>query len=70
MAAWSKVCVSERSFAGIAGSNPAEGMDVSLLCVLCVVRVESLRQADPRPEQSYRLCVFVSLCVINSPLHL
>jgi hypothetical protein len=23
--------------AGIAGSNPAEGMDVRLLCLLCVV---------------------------------
>ena len=27
-----------RSFAGIAGSNPAGGMDKCLLCVLCVVR--------------------------------
>ena len=28
------------------GSNPTEGMDVSLLLVLCVVRQRSLRQAD------------------------
>jgi len=27
-----------RSLAGIVGSNPAAGMDVCLLCVLCVVR--------------------------------
>ena len=25
------------SFAGIAGSNPAENMDIRLLCLLCVV---------------------------------
>ena len=32
---------------GIAGSNPAEGVDVCLLWVLCVVRWRSLRRADP-----------------------
>ena len=26
-----------RSVAGIAGSNPADGMDIRLLCLLCVV---------------------------------
>ena len=26
-----------RQFVGVAGSNPAEGMDVRLLCLLCVV---------------------------------
>jgi hypothetical protein len=30
----------------ISGSNPARGMDVSLLRVLCVVRQRSLRRAD------------------------
>ena len=34
----SKAWVCGRSLAGIVGSNPAEGMDVCLLCVLCVVR--------------------------------
>jgi hypothetical protein len=34
----SKAWVYVRSFAGIAGSNPAAGMDVCLLWVLCVVR--------------------------------
>jgi hypothetical protein len=38
VAALSKVCVYVRSLAGIAGSNPVGGMDVCLLCVLCVVR--------------------------------
>jgi hypothetical protein len=30
LAAWCKVWVCSRSLAGIAGSNPAEGMDVSV----------------------------------------
>ena len=33
-----KVRVCSRLFAGTAGSNPARGMDVCLLRVLCVVR--------------------------------
>jgi hypothetical protein len=36
--ALSKACVYGRSPAGIAGLNPAGGMDVCLLWVLCVVR--------------------------------
>jgi hypothetical protein len=36
----SKKWVCSRSPAGIAGSNPAEGMDVCLLWVLCVCQVE------------------------------
>jgi hypothetical protein len=35
-----------RSFAEIAGSNPASGMDACLLWVLCIVRWRSLRWAD------------------------
>ena len=38
VAARSKVWVCGRSLDGIAGSNPAEGMGVCLLWVLCVVR--------------------------------
>jgi hypothetical protein len=34
--------------AGIAGSNPAGGMDVHLFRVLCVVRYRSLRQLVQR----------------------
>jgi hypothetical protein len=41
----SKARACGRSPAGIAGSNSAEGMEVFLLRVLCVVR--SLRRADP-----------------------
>ena len=46
MAARSKAWVCDRSFAGIVGSNPAGGMDVCHLGVLCVVRLRSLRRAD------------------------
>ena len=45
-AALSKAWVYGRSLAGIACSNPAGGMDVSVLWVLCVVRERSLRRAD------------------------
>ena len=31
--------VSGRLIIGIAGHNPAEGMDVRLLCLVCVVKV-------------------------------
>jgi hypothetical protein len=34
---WSKEQVCGRSTAGIAGSNPAEGTEVSLLYMQCVV---------------------------------
>jgi hypothetical protein len=43
----SKAEVCGRSPAEIMGSNPAGGMDVCLLSVLCVVRYRSLRRADP-----------------------
>ena len=35
------------SFAGIVGSNPARGMDICFLLVLCIVGQRSLRRADP-----------------------
>jgi hypothetical protein len=38
VAAQSKAWLCGRSLAGIAGSNPAKGMDVCLLRVFCVVR--------------------------------
>jgi len=37
VAARSKAEVCSRSIAGIAGSNPVEGTDVRLLCLLCSV---------------------------------
>jgi len=38
VAAWSKAWDCSRSLAGTVGSNPAVGMDVCLLWLLCVVR--------------------------------
>ena len=40
--AWEYGC----SLAGIAGSNPARGMDVRRLWVLCVDRQKSMRRDD------------------------
>jgi hypothetical protein len=39
MAIRSKAYVWSSLIAGVAGSNPPEGMDVRLLCLLCVVLV-------------------------------
>ena len=46
VAAPSKTWVCGRSFAWIAGSNPAEGMDFCLLWVFYFARLRSLRRAD------------------------
>jgi hypothetical protein len=46
VAARSEACVCGRSLAGILCSNPAGGMDVCLLKVLCAVRYRSMRRAD------------------------
>jgi hypothetical protein len=46
---------------GIAGSNPAWGMDVcplvSVLC--CPVLVEALCRADPPAKESYQMSLYV-----------
>jgi hypothetical protein len=46
---------------GIAGSNPAGGMDVclrvSVLC--CPVSVEALRRANPPAKESYQVSLYV-----------
>jgi hypothetical protein len=48
--------------AGVAGSNPSEGMDVCLLCLYVVLSCAGRGLCDgmiTRPEESYR----VSVCV-------
>jgi hypothetical protein len=56
-AAQSKAWVCGRSPAETVGSNLDGGMNVYVLCLLCVVQVEGL---ITRPEESYRLwCVVV-----------
>jgi hypothetical protein len=68
MAEQSKACtVYDRSKIGIAGLNPAWGMDVcprvSVLC--CPVSVEALCQADPLSKKSYQN---ISICRSRRPL--
>ena len=56
MSARSKIGVCGRSLAGIAGSNPAGGMDVSWEC--CMLSGRGLCEGlISRPEKSYRLSV-------------
>jgi hypothetical protein len=58
----SKAKVCGRLVAGIAGSNPAWGMDVCLLCLYVVLSCVGRGLCDgliTRPEESYR----VSSCV-------
>jgi hypothetical protein len=58
----SKAYVCGRLVAGIAGSNPAEGMDVCLLCLYVVLSCAGRGLCDglnPCPEESYRLCLIV-----------
>jgi hypothetical protein len=48
--------------AGIAGSNPARGMDICLLCVYVVLSCVGRGLCDvlnTRPEESYRVTVCV-----------
>jgi hypothetical protein len=64
--ALSKALVCDRLVTGIAGSNPARGMDVCLLCLYVVLSCVGRGLCDgqiTRPEESYR----VSVCVIKKP---
>jgi hypothetical protein len=60
VAALYKAYVCGRLFAGIVASNPAEGMDVCLLCfyvVLSCVDIGLCNVLIAFPEESYRVCV-------------
>ena len=69
VAARSKACVCDRSLAGVAGSNSAEGMDVPFEC--CVLTDTSLCDGlITRPGEFYRVwcvCVCVCVCVSVNP---
>jgi hypothetical protein len=62
MAARSTAWVCGRSLAGIVGSNPAGGMDVCLLWMLCVVRYRSLRRANHSSREVLPSVVCLSQC--------
>jgi hypothetical protein len=62
----SKAWVCSRSPAGIAGSNPAEGMDI---CLLCVCQVEVSATGWSLVQRSLSGCG-ASLCVISKPQRL
>jgi hypothetical protein len=60
----SKAYVCGRFVAGIAGSDPAEGMDVRLLCLLlCCVGSGPCDEPITHSEGSYCVCVCVFNCV-------
>jgi hypothetical protein len=63
VAAWFKAWDCGRSLAGIADSNAAEGMDVCLLLVLCVVRQRSLCRVDHSPRGVLTSAVCLSVIV-------
>ena len=63
VAVWFEAQVSGRSITGIVSSNSAEGMNVRLLCLLCVVQVAASAKAD----HSFRgvipgVCVCLIVC--------
>jgi hypothetical protein len=51
------------SFAVVAGSNPVEGMDICLLCFLCVVQVGISATGQTLVQGSPTVCVCVCVCV-------
>jgi len=63
MAAWSAAWVCSRLVAGIPRSNPAEGMAVRLLWVVCVVYVAASATSWSLVQRSPTLCVCV--CVYD-----
>ena len=75
MGAQPKAWVCSRSSAEIVGSNPAGGMDIFLLWVLCVVRRRSLRlpyyrvllsvmcRGDEAQEKKICVCVYVYIYI-------
>ena len=49
-----------RTTAGIVGSKPVEGIDVSLLCWLCVVQVQACAIGRSLNQRSPTECVFLT----------
>ena len=64
-----EVWVCGRSLAGITGSSPAGGMDISLSCKCCVLSdTFFLRRADPSSRGDLpSVCVYVCVCMYVRP---
>jgi len=60
VAVWPKALVCSSPIAGIAGSNPDEGIDV---CCICCVGSDLCGKLITRSEESYCVCVCVCVCV-------
>jgi hypothetical protein len=58
----SKAYVCACCFAGIEGSNPAAGLYIRLLCLLCVVQVAPSATCCSFVQRSLTVCVCVSVC--------
>jgi len=63
MAVRSKTYVGNLSISGIAGSNPADDIDIRLLCWLCVVLVGDSVRGGWLFQRSSDVYVFVCVCV-------
>ena len=57
VAARSKVRICGRSIGGTAGSNPAGGLDASLVSIVCCQLKVSATIPIPNTQGSYRMCV-------------
>jgi hypothetical protein len=71
VAAPAKAYVCGLLVAGIAGANPAEGMDVCLLCLYSYVVLSCVGRGlcdvlITRPEESYRVCLIVCSRSLNT----
>jgi hypothetical protein len=64
VALWYEAYVCRHSNTGIAGSNPAEDMDVHLLCLLRVVYVVASATISSLGQMSPTWCVCVCVCLI------
>ena len=65
MAVRSNALVCGRLSAGNAHSNPAEGMDVRLLCLLCTALVVASAPERKLAPRNHTWCVCVSVCELD-----
>ena len=63
VAVQSQALVCSSSTAGIAGSNPAEGMEFRSLCLLCVVQIVVFATSCLLVQRNLIRCVCVCVCV-------